>query len=389
MRLVIATPVDITALSSWLRSPSPLMGLGSTAVTSIVDRLLRRGHHVTVVTLDRDVEPGSEVVLESDRLRVRVGPYRPQHRARDGFAVERAAVAAAVRREGSATVHAHWSYEFALGALAADAAALVTFHDWSPRIIRLDPHPYRIVRLGLQAATLLRGRRFTAVSPAVADRMRRYSRRPVSVVPNGIEEDRFRAPQELPDRSGVLLSVASGFSPWKNVGTLLQAFPRIASLAPGATLRLVGRDFEPDGPAQRWADDRGIRTDGMAFVGALPHDAVLDEMRAASVLVHPSLEEACPMVVIEAMAQALPVVGGRSSGGVPWTLDAGRAGVLTDVRSAATLAEDTAGLLNDDLRWPELARRARDRAWDTFRMDAVVDDYEAVYDRMETGSQPP
>lgn len=379
MRIVVATPIDIGALAPWLDGTPSLSGLGSTAVTSVVGRLLDRGHDVTVVTLDRDIALGDEVLLEGDRLRVRVGPYRPRHRARDAFSVERRAVAAAVAGELPAAVHAHWSYEFALGALAAAPDALVSFHDWSPRIIRLDPHPYRIVRLGMQAATLLRGKRFTAVSPVIADRMRRVARGPVEVVPNGIEEARFLDPRDPVAGPATLLSVASGFTPWKNIGTLLEAFPDIRAARPGTRLRLVGRDLEPEGAAARWADGRGLDTAGVEFVGALPVAEVMAEMRDASVLVHPSLEEACPMVVIEAMAHALPVVGGERSGGVPWTLAGGDAGVLTDVRSPAPLAAAVVELLADPVTWARTSQRARDRAWDTFRLDVVVDRYEELY----------
>jgi glycosyltransferase involved in cell wall biosynthesis len=51
-----------------------------------------------------------------------------------------------------------------------------------------------------------------------------------------------------------------------------------------------------------------------------------------SILLHPALEESFGMAVAEAMALGLPVVAGVEAGGLPWLLDEGKAGFLTDVR---------------------------------------------------------
>jgi len=57
-----------------------------------------------------------------------------------------------------------------------------------------------------------------------------------------------------------------------------------------------------------------------------PHgDLLIKLAENIDVLVHPSLEEAHCMAVIEAMAMGMPVIGGRSSGGIPWTLAEGEA----------------------------------------------------------------
>ena len=50
------------------------------------------------------------------------------------------------------------------------------------------------------------------------------------------------------------------------------------------SLRMIGRGFGPGGSAGSWAAERGL-TDGIIFVGPLPHDQMLDSSAAADILV--------------------------------------------------------------------------------------------------------
>ena len=59
--------------------------------------------------------------------------------------------------------------------------------------------------------------------------------------------------------------------------------------------------------------------------------SVSDEV---DVVVHPSLDEAFSMTVLESMALAKPVIAGRDTPGIRQALRGGDAGVLTDVRDS-------------------------------------------------------
>ena len=71
----------------------------------------------------------------------------------------------------------------------------------------------------------------------------------------------------------------------------------------------------------------------------------------------------------------LPIVGGRRSGGVPWTLDEGRCGLLVDVRDPGAIAEGILRLFADPGLATQLGQAARSRAVTTFGADAVVRGY--------------
>ena len=79
--------------------------------------------------------------------------------------------------------------------------------------------------------------------------------------------------------------------------------------------------------------------------------------------------------MLEAIAQGLPVVGGRRSGAVPWVLGDGKAGVLTDVRSAPSLAAAISGLLDDPQGGKTYSPQAHEPAVAAFRLAPVVDGY--------------
>jgi glycosyltransferase involved in cell wall biosynthesis len=100
-----------------------------------------------------------------------------------------------------------------------------------------------------------------------------------------------------------------------------------------------------------------------------------------SMLLHPALEEACPMSILEAMALGLPVIGGIHSGGVPWVLDAGRSGFLTDVRKPSEIARTLLTCLEqpEDRHWRQ--RNAYHRVLSLFSPTCVAEQYEKIYER--------
>ena len=129
------------------------------------------------------------------------------------------------------------------------------------------------------------------------------------------------------------------------------------------------------GPAWVWAVQAGL-TEGADFVGPLGHSDARAAMDVSDLVVHPSLEEACPMVLAEAMARSVPVVAGERSGGVPWVLDGGECGVLVDVRSPAAIARGAVRLLEADEDWDRLAAAALRSSRKRFLAPTVIEQYE-------------
>jgi glycosyltransferase involved in cell wall biosynthesis len=389
MRIALAGPAQLAPLHSWLDLPPAHgrlpRGGTNTSVTLLARGLLDRGHDVVLVTLDRSIL--GEVVLDGSALRVRIGPYRSRRRARDAFRAERVYLAGALRREAPDLVHAHWTYEYALGALCTGLPTLVSVRDWAPIGLRLHPQPYRVMKVLMHARTLTRGEHFTVTSPIMQQRVGRWLRREVPIIPNAVSDEMFDATERRLDTAApTILAVNNGAGPRKNIAVLLQAFRLVRDWNPACHLRLVGEGYGPGGPAHRWAVTRDLSS-GVEFDGSVPHERVPALMRQADLFVHPSLEESFGIVLIEAMGQGLPVIAGARSGAIPWVLDGGRAGVLTDVTSPRLLADAIVSVLSDGEAWVQYSRKGFAHAWQHFRLSSVVDDYLQMYDRVLEGTR--
>ncbi len=378
MRIALLGPWTRRPLAERLGAAGLALPEGSRGlvVSMLAEELLARGHQVEMVCLDDDVEETTTV--EVDRARVTLLPRRRGGRGRDAYAVERSRLRATLAGLDAEVLNAHWSYEYALGSSGHPAPRVVTVHDWAPSVLWYSPDPYRLIRLGMSVAALAGRPRVTAPSPQIARRLRRMGLDRVSVVPNGLDDRSIGAGPRRRGQDDVIMAVADGFGRLKNTRTLIEALPLIRRHVPGAVLRLVGPQHDPEGPARDFAVAGGL-TDGVEFLGAVPHDRVLAEMAAADLLVHPAREESFGMVLVEAMAQGTPVVGGRWSGAVPWVLGGGRAGRLVDVTDPLAVATAAGRLLRDDVGWEAMS--AAGHAWvqDRFTMGAVAEGYLQAY----------
>jgi L-malate glycosyltransferase len=379
-RIGIAGPVSLDLLADHL-SPTPASaGNACPLIAHLVLELLARGHRITVFTTQGHGPTANG--YRGDRLTVHAIPVRrARYRTLDLSATERRHLRRLIAGSGCDLIHAHWNYEFALAALAAGRPTLVTAHDWAPRILRMQTDPYVLSRLAMSWPALRAAPHLTAVSPYLAGKVALWTRagaRPPTIVPNGVPTALLRSHRDRPNRRALVLgAVCNGFSHLKNTATLLRAFALVRRHL-GARLVLVGAHHGPGEPAERWAAQHGLAGE-VEFRGLVPAASLPEQLDSFDVLVHPALEESFGMAVLEAMARRVPVIGGRDAGAVPWVLDEGRSGVLTDVSDAHALARSILALAADPVLRQRLASVAHERARTQFTLPAVTDRYEELY----------
>ncbi|MFJ3770421.1 glycosyltransferase [Streptomyces sp. NPDC090075] len=165
------------------------------------------------------------------------------------------------------------------------------------------------------------GRSTVAVSPTVAERLRRWGvpGPRIEVVPNGIDLERFRFDPAVRQRTRARLGLPQDahviggigrLAPGKRFDVLIEALVRLPA---DCRLLLVG------GGPEEGALRRAARTAGVAgrvlFAGERPyvsdraHDPDLPSLVAAmDVLASPSAQEAFGLAVVEALAAGLPVL---------------------------------------------------------------------------------
>jgi glycosyltransferase involved in cell wall biosynthesis len=101
-------------------------------------------------------------------------------------------------------------------------------------------------------------------------------------------------------------------------------------------------------------------------------------LRQATVLVLPSLEDNCPMTVLEAMAAGVPVVASRV-GGLPDLIEEGKTGFFCDPREAASMAAAVEKVLVNPSAAAEVARQAKQRARERFHPSVIVRRHVEIY----------
>lgn len=231
---------------------------------------------------------------------------------------------------------------------------------------------------------LRRARFLTAVSPYIAEQVTRFTKVPAVVIPNPMPTlpagsvGSVRRDCDRGFDAPVVAMILNGWGRHKNPMMGLKAFSLLRSNIPSARLRLYGHDFGPGQLAERLAKARGLVA-GVEFIGSVSHRDLMAELSTITVLLHPSFEEACPLTLVEAMGLGVPVVAGDASGGVPWVLDHGQCGVLTNVRSANAMCEALLQLLQDRGRYNAIREAAARRAHEVFDADAVAQQYEQQY----------
>ena len=387
MKIGFAGPASLKMLAEHVRDGQDLpRGYEFPPLSIWTEQLLARGHQVALFTIAPDmIRPRS---FYGDRLTIHIGRQRSHGRARDLFALERHDLLTLMKAECCDIIHAHWTYEFALAALDSGRPCLITAHDAPINILRHTPDPYRLVRLWMAWSVARRARHLTAVSTHVAEHFRRYLRfrHPIHIVPNALPAQCFELGRHRFDhpRSGpfTVAAVLTGWLGLKNGPAALRAFGILRRSVPEARLLLFGQDYAPGGRAETWARSRSL-SEGVTFVGVLPNRQLLERLASeADCFVHPSLEEALCVSVMEAMSLGIPVIAGKNTGGMAFLLENGRIGDLVDVRSPTAVAEALSRMALEPDRRLILGRASHESAAKRFDADVVLSQYERIYDTL-------
>ena len=116
----------------------------------------------------------------------------------------------------------------------------------------------------------------------------------------------------------------------------------------------------------------------VALCGALPHEAVINKYKQATLFALPCVVQAdgerdgIPNVILEALAMELPVVSTRHSG-IPEVIEDGVNGLLVPPEEEIPLAEALARLLDDPALCQKLGSKGRETIMGSFSVESNVE----------------
>ncbi|MCH7699665.1 MAG: glycosyltransferase [Chloroflexi bacterium] len=224
---------------------------------------------------------------------------------------------------------------------------------------------------------LARADHVTATGLRLANATLRYmpQAKPVTVVPYGVDLDRFPLRSAAAQRVPVVGTVAR-LSREKGLDVLVRAVAQLSS--DGRTLRLL---LVGDGPErrklERLADQLGIG-ELTEFRGEVPHDDVPAVLAELDVFAMPSLAEGFGVAALEAAATGLPVVASDVHG-IPDVVEHLHTGLLVPPANPGALAGVLTKLLDDAALRQELGTAGRAFVKEHYRWQDNAQQMERLY----------
>ena len=234
----------------------------------------------------------------------------------------------------------------------------------------------------------------TAVSEVVATEHRTIGtagRDKLLVIPNGIDESRFRPPslatltslrQKYRVEGARVILTVGRVEKEKNHALLLRSFAQLD--VPDAVLMIVG-DGSMRSSLERQSEELGIAS-RVRFLG---HVAPVNPLfHLADVFALSSDVEGLPLVILEAMAAGVPMVL-TSVGGIPDVVKHEETALLVPPRQDVQLSRAIKKmLLLEEGERAQFSARARAAFRARFSMQRMVDDTQTLYEALLRGESP-
>lgn len=229
--------------------------------------------------------------------------------------------------------------------------------------------------------TLKQASAFVAISKPVAREFEECGAEKIHHIPNGIDSDLFKPVgdrRSLRVKLGLpidgTIAVYSGkLNQGKGLTNLLAAWDQVRAGRKDLHLVLVGsgggQSLSCEDELRSLVRERRLPVTFTGYVGN-----VHEYLQAADIFILPSLNEALPMSVLEAMSCGLPVVATRV-GGIPEIISNMENGILVEPANPDQLAAEIESLLDQPSLADELGKNARQTACERYSIQAVAESY--------------
>jgi N-acetyl-alpha-D-glucosaminyl L-malate synthase BshA len=293
-----------------------------------------------------------------------------------------------VRDQQLDVLHCHYAIPHATSAWiaremlrqsGADVRLVTTLHGTDITIVGQDPSFHTITKFSIERSDYI---------TAVSEFLRRETIAAfgctacnVEVIHNFVDTTAYDRAAHSPvahtlfgGGKKVLVHV-SNFRKVKRVRDVVRVYAKVRKRIP-SVLVMVG-----DGPERVDAEQeaRALGVIGeVRFLGKI--EAVAPLLAGADLFLLPSQSESFGLSALEALACGVPVVASRAGGLVELVRD-GETGALCPVGDVDAMAAASVEMLSDPARWQAMSDAAAADARARFSLEAIVSQYEALYER--------
>jgi glycosyltransferase involved in cell wall biosynthesis len=237
----------------------------------------------------------------------------------------------------------------------------------------------------MERASLVAADTVTAVSETQCKYFKTHYNAECEFIPTAANIKRFASPNLIVDmglRSREYVLFAARLVPEKGAHHLIRAYQRLATKRP---LIIAGEAPAPGGyeeQLRRLAEgDQRIR-----FIGRVQGELLEELFSNAALFVQPSELEGLSMGLLEAMSYGIPCL----SSDIPENREVvGNAGLLFRNKDVNDLERQLKAALSNSAAGMKLAAAGRKRVESLFSWERVVDQLEALYERVALGAEAP
>jgi glycosyltransferase involved in cell wall biosynthesis len=239
---------------------------------------------------------------------------------------------------------------------------------------RARPFSFLWLAARLESFTLPRTDGVVCISRYTRDAVKPLVRR-TWVLPNAVDRSFFDVrPAPDPSAPPVVLCVGA-VCLRKNQNAFIRALDPLAERKPFKLIFLGQEDHGAYGAEFRELVQARPWCEHVPFSG---RDRVKEYFQAATLLALPTLEDNCPMVVLEAMAAGVPVLA-SNVGGVPDLIESDKTGVFCDPQAPESFRTGAARLLDDREFSQRLVTEARQQARERFHPQVIARRHLEIY----------
>ena len=204
------------------------------------------------------------------------------------------------------------------------------------------------------------------------------------IIPAGVDISEFN---EMFDRSRFVkidkfnLLFAGRLAHGKGIDTLIKSVKILDSEKKQIHLNIAGPDFGDFERLKKLTEELEL-TDKITFCGKLDRNELVKLFKCSDVFILPSRYEAFGIVLIEAMAAGIPVIGSNISA-IPFVIDDEKTGLLFEPDNFYELADKIKLLINRSDLVSAFVKTAAQKVEMEYNWEKVISKYSMLYEKFK------